>query len=297
MKDGIKRIPCPHCREMILPEATKCRFCKEKIAKTRKHNYSLKSAYWTWLAAVLIFFLLLFYVGKSPSEPTKTWWTLWLGDFLFGVWAFIRLLRVLFRREESKRYKIAAFATFLGLVILMMNYHKVELALGYVPLDKPEPSSVPSPVVTPRASFSPKPTQAPRQGTTKKSPTPTQQPEQAQTTPTTVSCQLTFGTYYLTPEECNRYTSQGYGKGSSSYSYPAYTPTSQTSPTTTPQPQNNEAELAQRQHQECLQNAETTYRSQLRDCDTLSYYGDPRIKDGCISQANQKYASDKGSCN
>lgn len=292
MKERTERVPCPHCQELILPGAIKCRYCGERIVNS-KSTYSPKSTYWAWMGTVIVFYILVFLVVGSANMDSAIWLLLViLVDIVLGIWAFSRNLMLFFKPNYPRRFRIATITTLVGFFLLLFNFNAVAAKLDIKSQDKAYRPPTPVPTISSAVNSSPhvtpKPTLVPKKSGATSAP-------QATPTPTSqlVPCTFSFGTYYMTPDECNHYTSQVNG---SKYTYPSYQPAYQ-SPLPASSAPNYEAELANRQHQECLQNAETAYRSQLRYCDSLSYYGDPRLKDSCISQADQQYARDKGSCN
>lgn len=156
-----KRIPCPHCKEMIIADATKCRFCSENLTitepKRAKGLNSLGALYWMWVLTVIIFFALVMSVGKSTTEPSNLWWFFWWTDSFFVLLSFIRILKE-YGQSNQKVYKRAFILTLIGLIIFLMNYHTLELKLGFVPLDQPEKSEIQGSVASPTPSSTPKAT-------------------------------------------------------------------------------------------------------------------------------------------
>lgn len=69
--------------------------------------------------------------------------------------------------------------------------------------------------------------------------------------------------------------------------------------TVNPSPSTDMTDLLARQKKDCLQKADTTYRSNLESCSILysGFYKDENLKNGCEAKYYQQYIRDKGACN
>lgn len=196
-----KRIPCPHCGEQILPEAKKCRFCKERLDANTK-SPSFKVLYLVWLLSMVIFFASLFFMSRADISSGA--WAVVLSllglNVIGGIVAYLMLIiRVLnsIKTQRARVYGIASLVTFFAFFALLFNYSTIEAKLGLKPAEKQQ--------LAPATLSSPRPLLSP-------TPTPTNKPvQQRVTTPQTntsnkITCTGPDGkTFQTTQEECDAF--------------------------------------------------------------------------------------------
>lgn len=196
---GKKRIPCPYCGELILPEAKKCRFCKERLGSQNK-SPSFKVLYSAWVLSIVVFFVSLFSISRtgSSAETSATVLSLLGLNIVFGTVAYLMLvIKVLksIKTQRAKVYGMVTLMTFFTFFVLLFNYSAIEAKLGF---DPPQQSALP--VIS-----SPSPLPLPI-------PTPTNKAAQQKvTTPKTntankITCTGPDGkTFQTTQEECDAF--------------------------------------------------------------------------------------------
>lgn len=119
-----KRIPCPHCGEQILPEAKKCRFCKENLDASTK-TPSFIRLYLIWLFTIVVFFVSMSSVSRADIslEAWKVILSLLGLNIIVGIVAYLMLIIRVLRSIKTRRAKIygiaslVAFFSFFWLII------------------------------------------------------------------------------------------------------------------------------------------------------------------------------------
>jgi hypothetical protein len=293
-----KRLPCPHCKEQILPEAKKCRFCGETVNEGR--HISLRTTYWAWLMSMVVFLACMFFVKRAPSSSADFWLVVVGLVVLSGVIAYLMLmLKILssIKTRAARVYGLVTLATFFIFFGMLFNFETVEAKLGF--------ASPKTEQALPKTTTTPAPSPTPGTKTIQKKSAPVQKNAINQ-----IICTGPDGkTFQTTQEECDNFNNawannkpaqaqQPTQSGSNytfdypdynkyQYDYNAPTPTS-----------NDDSQLQQEQKQRCLQEAETTYYSNLRSCAVYrDYYNNEQMARECEARYYQQYVSAKGSCN
>lgn len=131
-----KRISCPYCRELILPKAKKCRYCKENL--NQKSNKSFRFLYLRWSLSMLIFFIFLF--ATRRMDLSQELGIVAIGLFIvviFGGMAFYLMLvsKILghLKTKNAKIYGLISLATIFAFFGLLINFDSVEAKLGFDP--------------------------------------------------------------------------------------------------------------------------------------------------------------------
>lgn len=194
-----KRVPCPFCKELILPKATKCRYCKEDL--TKKKNLTIKSLYLLWILSMVLFIFFSFIMRKIDASTGS--WFLFLGlQFLVvlaGVSFFSMLINRIIRnirKKNIKKYGIATLITFFAFFAFLLNFNSIEAKLGITPV-----------ATTPRSNTTTKPS-IPINNPTQKIEQKTQ--TQPTTSKTTISNQIDCTgpdgvIFKTTQEECDKF--------------------------------------------------------------------------------------------
>lgn len=127
-----KRIPCPYCAELILPNAKKCRYCKENLNKSNK-GISTKKIYYSWLISMLSFFVFIYVMKNNLSSHEGLILIAILLSILFGMVFFIGLAISLIReskRKQSRNYLFLSVISFFLFFGILYNFDTVEASLG-----------------------------------------------------------------------------------------------------------------------------------------------------------------------
>ncbi|MBI5151325.1 MAG: APC family permease [Candidatus Pacebacteria bacterium] len=188
-----KRTPCPHCGELILPEAKKCRFCGEPL--TKKKSLSLRTLYWVWFFSMIMFLTAIFFVRRAPTTSAGFWIVVLGFIVLGGLVAYLALMvKVLssIKTRSGRFFGLATLVTFLVFFGLLFKYDKIEAKLGFTPpqVEQPSPQLIASPLPT-------------------VTPMPTNKPAQKKTSTTTsnqINCTGSDGKVFkTTQEECDNF--------------------------------------------------------------------------------------------
>jgi len=133
--DKNKRIPCPFCKELILPNAKKCRFCKENLSEEEK-LISGKSGFFKkkitppvpykfWLLSMVFFLISL---TQIEADANSYWFVAMLGSVIVGFIAFFTLLASI--PQSKGRYGLITSLTFILFFGALFNYDALASALG-----------------------------------------------------------------------------------------------------------------------------------------------------------------------
>lgn len=145
--DENKRIPCPFCKELILPEAKKCRFCKENLNQGEKSvvvkpNLFTKKItppgpYKIWVLSMVIFLVSLPQLG---IDNNSYWVIAMLSSVAIGSIAFFALLASI--PKSKGKYGVITLLTFFIFFGLLFNYETIVNAFGLKP--KAKNTAIPS---------------------------------------------------------------------------------------------------------------------------------------------------------
>lgn len=159
-----KRVPCPHCGEMILPGAKICRFCKSKLGKYSSNALGLKPLYWIWLASMVIFYFALFFdFGEDAFFSSGGWVTGMLLITLLvigiGIGCFLALFVGILRVIATRRglfYGAITTLTFISFFIVLLNIDKWTSGQTASESPRQPAQTTPRPSSTPRVTPVPK---------------------------------------------------------------------------------------------------------------------------------------------
>ncbi len=133
-KQNQERIPCPYCKELIMPGAVKCRFCGEKISKKdqnvkeKKSIFSTKVLYFIWLLC-LIYFLSTSVFAKNYTDLADNF--MLLAILVGGIVFLFLLLRVVQPKLfNNGKYGLITFLTFIAFFGILFNQEKVRALFG-----------------------------------------------------------------------------------------------------------------------------------------------------------------------
>lgn len=160
-----KRIFCPFCHELIMPEAKKCRHCGEWLSDKNSKNVvtpnkvMLKIWFLGWVTTMVIFYLTLLSVDFNFTNTNSFFAILLVVDALVGILAFMGVILAIFvgffkknERKNSLLYSLTTLALFILFFILLLNLPSSNLQNppSTVPdnLSSPTPFSSPSPTPT-----------------------------------------------------------------------------------------------------------------------------------------------------
>jgi len=116
--------------------------------------------------------------------------------------------------------------------------------------------------------------------------------EDSTTTNGLVDCNLSYGTFRITSDQCIYFKSQDH------YSSISNDSGSQSQTSSGTSTNNGQEQLIQEQKQRCLSGAESMYYSNLRTCAIYrDYYNNETMARECESKYYQQYIKDKGACN
>ena len=130
-----KRVPCPYCKELIMPKAIKCRFCGEKLStknqktKERKFFFSTKFLYLIWLLCLIYFLSSVIFVKENYSELSGY---LLLITVLIGGIAFLFLFHRVAQPKlfNNGKYGLITLLTFIVFVGMLLKHEEVRALLG-----------------------------------------------------------------------------------------------------------------------------------------------------------------------
>ncbi len=129
-----ERIPCPYCKELIMPGAIKCCFCGEKIStklqnvKRKKPLFSTKVLYLIWLLCLIVFLSTIFFEKKYASSfNILMFLSILVGGIVF-LELFFRVIRP--KRFNNGKYGLITFLTFIAFYGILLNKEKIKTLLG-----------------------------------------------------------------------------------------------------------------------------------------------------------------------
>ncbi len=154
-----KRIPCPFCNELILPDAKKCRFCNEFLKSSKKiinknsfynKKISIRLSYWLWIISCIIF-LISFSVISINSLPTLSEHFSLLILLVMGLAVIVGLISFTsllittlgsLNTTQGKWYGVALISIIFLFFALLFNQNKILALFGFTTTDsKVSPSS------------------------------------------------------------------------------------------------------------------------------------------------------------
>lgn len=130
-----ERIPCPYCKELIIPGAIKCRFCGEKLS-TNKQNVkekrlflSTRALYLIWLFCLIIFIIWSLF---STTDSSETWSDLIAIAVLIGIIVFLFLFHRVAQPKlfNNGKYGLITVLTFIAFFGIFLNQNEVRALLG-----------------------------------------------------------------------------------------------------------------------------------------------------------------------
>lgn len=129
-----KRIPCPYCKELIMPGAIKCRFCGEKLTSNNQYDkkkqifFSTKILYFIWLLCLILFLSnSVFIKNYSESSSNLLLSTILVGTVVF-IFLFFRVVQP--KHFDSGKYRLITLFTFIAFFAILINQKKVRALLG-----------------------------------------------------------------------------------------------------------------------------------------------------------------------
>ena len=116
---GEKRIPCPFCKEQILPIAVKCRYCGENLVN-KKTFPSLGIFFLIWFCSLATFYVLGWLLIKEIISTEKPFWLVVFGlIILLGLAAFMPLIVNIISSIKERRGQLYGLATLLTLSVFL----------------------------------------------------------------------------------------------------------------------------------------------------------------------------------
>lgn len=128
-----KRIACPYCKEQILTDAKKCRFCGERLDN---RTHPLGAMYLFWFLSMVIFLVSLYFVRRAPTSSANFWLASLGVIVLGGIVAYLVLMVNILgsiKTRKAKTYGLLTLVTFFAFFGLLFNYETAEAKLGFTP--------------------------------------------------------------------------------------------------------------------------------------------------------------------
>jgi hypothetical protein len=125
---GERRIQCPYCREKILTNAKKCRFCGEWLDKKAKLFDPFWNYFWYWLLTLVVFWAILFITNFDFSDDPNGVWVIMLSiDVLMGCVFFLLFLGRIVKSVKKNKSKTLKYggSSFLVIILFFGSLFKV----------------------------------------------------------------------------------------------------------------------------------------------------------------------------